>query len=55
MNSVTVKIRIASPKDAASPISTMKDGTGRIIITMTAISAMANRIVGWNRLRQVMA
>ena len=46
MKSVTVKIRIARPKDAASPTSTMKLGTGRIIITMIAISASAKRIVG---------
>jgi hypothetical protein len=27
----------------------MKDGTGRIIITMIAIKAMANKTVGWNK------
>ncbi len=46
---VTVKIKIASPNDAASPMSRIKDGTGRIIIKITVINASANRIVGWNR------
>ena len=51
MNSVTVKIRMASAKDAASPISSTQAGIGRIIITMIAISAIAIRMVGWNSMR----
>ena len=46
INRVTVKIRIARAKDAASPISSTTAGTGRIIITMIAISASASRTVG---------
>ena len=46
MNSVTVKIRIASAKEAARPISSTHDGTGRIIMTMIAISASASSTVG---------
>src|SRR6056297_3728615 len=47
MNRVTVKIRIASAKEAASPISSTQDGTGRIIMAMIAISASARSTVGW--------
>ncbi len=43
---VTVKIKIASPNDAARPKSRMNDGTGRIIIKITVINASAKRIVG---------
>ena len=46
MNNVTVKIRIASAKEAASPISRTHAGMGRIIMTMIAINAMESRIVG---------
>ena len=46
MNSVTVKIRIASAKDAARPISRTQEGTGRIIMTITAINATAKSTVG---------
>jgi hypothetical protein len=49
MKSVTVNIRIASAKEAARPTSSTQAGIGRIIMTMTAISASASRIVGWNR------
>ena len=44
--SVTVNIRMASPKLAARPASSTQAGMGRIIMTMTAIRASANRIVG---------
>ncbi len=53
MNSVTVNIRIASAKEAARPISTNQAGTGRIIMTITVMSASASRIVGRNRSRRV--
>ena len=46
MNSVTVNIRIASANEAARPTSSTQAGIGRIIITMTAISASASRTVG---------
>ena len=46
MNSVMVKIKIASAKDAARPTSSTQAGIGRIIITMIAISASARRTVG---------
>jgi hypothetical protein len=46
MNKVTVKMRIARPNEAAKPRSRMNDGTGRIIMMMTAIRASAKRIVG---------
>ena len=46
MNKVTVNIRIASANDVANPISSTQAGIGRIIMTITAISASANRIVG---------
>ena len=48
INSVTVNIRIARANDAANPISKTQAGTGKIIITIIAISASANKIVGWN-------
>ena len=47
MKSVIVKIRIASAKEAARPISRTQAGIGRIIITMTAMSASASSTVGW--------
>ena len=47
MNSTLVKIRMAMPKEAASPTSSTQEGIGRIIITMMAISASARRTVGW--------
>src|SRR6056297_3594890 len=47
--SVTVKIRIASANEVANPISRTKAGTGRIIITMTAMSATARATVGLER------
>ena len=46
MNSVLVKIRIASPKEAARPTSSTQAGIGRIIITITASSASAISTVG---------
>jgi len=46
MNNVTVKIRIATANDAASPTSRTHAGIGKIIMTMIAISAIANRTVG---------
>ena len=48
MNKVTVNIRMASPNEAASPMSKTHAGMGKIIMTMIAISASANKIVGWN-------
>ncbi len=53
MKRVTVKIRIASAKEAARPISSIQDGIGRTIMTMTAMSASASRIVGRNRVSRV--
>ena len=50
IKSVMVKIRIANPKEAASPTSSTQEGTGRIIITMIAIRASANSTVGLKRL-----
>ena len=47
MNSVTVKIRIASAKDTASPISSSHEGIGRTIMMITAMSASASSTVGW--------
>ena len=47
MNSVTVKIRIASAKETANPMSRSQAGIGRTIMTMTAISASASITVGW--------
>ena len=41
-----MKIRMASAKDAVSPTSTTQLGTGRIIMTMTAISARLTITVG---------
>ena len=49
IKSVTVKIKIAKAKDAANPTSRTQAGMGKIIMTMTAINAMANRIVGLKR------
>ena len=46
MNKVTVKIRIARAKEVARPMSRIQEGTGRIIIAMTAISASASMMVG---------
>jgi hypothetical protein len=46
MNKVTVKIRIAMAKEAARPTSRTMEGTGRIIMTMTAIKAIAKSTVG---------
>ena len=48
INNVTVKIRMASPKDAANPTSRTQAGIGKIIITMIAISASASNMVGLN-------
>jgi len=47
MNRTTVKIRIATANEAASPMSSTQAGIGRIIITMIAISATAMKTVGW--------
>ena len=47
MNSVTVKIKMASAKLAARPTSSTIAGIGRIIMTMIAIRARASRTVGW--------
>lgn len=49
MKSVTVKIKIASPKDAARPTSRTQDGIGNIIMTMTAMRANAINMVGLKR------
>ena len=51
MNRVTVKISIASAKEAARPMSKIHAGIGRIIMTMIAISAMASSTVGWKSSR----
>lgn len=48
MKIVMVKIRMASAKLAAKPMSKIHAGIGRIIMTMMAISANARRMVGWN-------
>ena len=53
MNSVMVNIRMAIAKEAARPMSRIQAGTGRTIITITAISANASRIVGRNTSRRV--
>ncbi len=55
MNSATVSIRIASAKDRASPMSSIQAGTGSTIMAITAISASASRMVGWNTSRMVTA
>ncbi len=47
MNSVMVKIRIASANDAARPMSSTHAGIGSTIMAITAISAMASSTVGW--------
>ena len=47
MNSVMVKIRIASANDAASPMSSTHAGIGSTIMAITAISAIASSTVGW--------
>lgn len=49
MKIVMVKIRIASAKLAANPMSRIHAGIGSIIMTMIAISANARRMVGWNK------
>ncbi len=49
INNVTVNIKIASPNDAANPTSNTHDGTGKIIMTITAIRASDMRIVGLNK------
>ncbi|WP_232367681.1 hypothetical protein [Tritonibacter horizontis] len=46
MNSVIVKIRIASAKEVARPTSNTQAGIGKIIMTMIAMSAMASSMVG---------
>ncbi len=51
INNVSVKIRMASAKEAASPTSSTQAGIGRIIITMTVINASASKTVGENRVR----
>ena len=48
INKVTVKIRIAKANDTASPVSNTHAGIGKIIITMTPMSAIASKIVGLN-------
>ena len=53
INKVTVKIRMASAKDVASPTSSTHAGMGRIIMTMIAINASANNTVGLNSLFKV--
>ena len=40
MKSVTVKIRIASAKETASPVSSTQDGIGRIIIATGTTSLL---------------
>ena len=47
MKSVMVKMRIAIANEAARPRSSTQAGIGRIIMAMTAISAMASITVGW--------
>ncbi len=47
MKRVMVKIRIAMAKEAARPRSSTQAGIGRIIMAMTAMSAMASSTVGW--------
>ena len=47
MKRVMVKMRMAMAKDAASPRSRIQAGIGRIIMAITAISAMARSTVGW--------
>ena len=47
MKRVMVKMRMAMAKEAASPRSRIQAGIGRIIMAMTAISAMARSTVGW--------
>ncbi len=47
MKSVMVKIRIASAKEQASPMSSTHEGIGSTIMAMTAISAIASSTVGW--------
>ncbi|MEP4475027.1 MAG: hypothetical protein ABJ024_08250, partial [Lentilitoribacter sp.] len=49
INSVTVKIKIAYAKEAAKPTSNTHAGIGKIIMTITAINATANMIVGLNK------
>jgi hypothetical protein len=44
--SVIVKIKIARPNEIARPMSKMNAGIGKIIITMTAMSAKTNKMVG---------
>jgi hypothetical protein len=51
--SVVVKIRIAKPKDAVSPVSNTQAGIGKIIMTMMPINAIANKIVGWKKLEKI--
>ncbi len=49
MNRVSVKIKMARAKEVARPTSNTQAGMGRIIMTMTVISARASRTVGENR------
>jgi len=53
INSVTVKIRIASEKDKARPTSRRNAGTGKIIMTIMAMSAKASKIVGSNSVERL--
>ena len=53
MNNVTVKIRIAKAKDAARPTSKTHAGTGKIIMTMIAMSAIASRTGGLKKAETV--
>ena len=48
MNNVSVKIKIVKVNDAANPTSSTQAGTGKIIMTITAMSARANKMVGLN-------
>ena len=52
MKSVTVKIRMARAKEAASPISSTQAGIGSTIMTITAMSASESRTVGLKILRR---
>ena len=53
IKSVTVKIKMANPKDMARPMSKTQAGIGRIIMTITAIKAIARRTVGLKSSRTV--
>ena len=46
MNRVTMKVKMASANDSVRPTSTSQAGIGRIIMTITAMSASATMTVG---------